>query len=291
MAKKETSKEDMLYDKIIILKSVFEKVTNMKYFIQPCRDKSGLYPSCVRKVDSNGDMILSTQDRDDFASGKKVFFPEDHVFTITSGKKYDLTNPADLAEWECIKNCKLIAKSRDAKDENGNFIIDGTPTRNGKPGRNGIAELYIDRPGLETARKVSRKKLIYKAQTYIYEDPRGADGQLNMALILGKDMTNQPNADVVDFLVRQAEKDPQKIINLYTGQDTSVRILFIQAKKKRIIYIKDKLYIYGNDIILGATEDAAIAWLKDPRNQKVVEYIQKDTFPELFPNNGKEDKE
>jgi hypothetical protein len=112
-----------------------------------------------------------------------------------------------------------------------------------------------------------------------------------MALILGKDMTNQPNADVVDFLVRQAEKDPQKIINLYTGQDTSVRILFIQAKKKRIIYIKDKLYIYGNDIILGATEDAAIDWLKDPRNQKVVEYIQKDTFPELFPNNGKEDKE
>lgn len=104
-----------------------------------------------------------------------------------------------------------------------------------------------------------------------------------MALILGKDMSNQPAADVIDFLMRIAEKDPEKIIGLYTGGDINLRLLFINAKKKHVIYIKNKLYLYGDSVVLGATDDAVLAWMKDPRNQKVLELIQKDTFPDYFP--------
>lgn len=285
MAKKETNKTDLIFDNIIIIGGVYSKVDGMKYYIQPQRDpKTGLFPPCVKKVTSNGDMIMSEKEKTEYAEGRAAFFPEDHVFVITPGKKYDLTNIYDAAEWECIKNCKLIAKSRDAKDANGNYIIDGVKSSPNKPTRNGIAELYIDRPGLDTARKVSRKQLIHKAESYIYDDPRGTDGQLNMALILGKDMSNQPAADVIDFLIRVAERDPEKIIDLYTGGDINLRLLFINAKKKNVIYIKNKLYLYGDNIVLGATDDAVIAWFKDPKNKKVVDLIQKDTFPEYYPS-------
>lgn len=284
MAKKETSKNDLIYDNIIIIGGVYAKAQGMKYYIQPQRDpKTGLFPPCVKKVTSQGDMIMSEKEKTDFAEGRAAFFPEDHVFEIVPGKKYDLNNIYDAAEWECVKNCKLIAKSRDEKDHNGNYIIDGAKSTPTKPTRSGVAELYIDKPGLETARKVSRKQLIHKAESFIYDDPRGVDGQLNMALILGKDMSNQPSADVIDFLLRIAEKDPEKIIDLYTGGDINLRLLFINAKKKHVIYIKNKLYLYGDNIVLGATDDAVIAWFKDPKNKKVVDLIQKDTFPEYYP--------
>lgn len=284
MGKKETTKTDLVYDNIIILRSVYDKVSNMKYYIQPCKDpKTGLFPACVRKVNSTGDMILSEKDRTEYAEGRAVFFPEDHLFTIVSGKKYDLTNPYDRAEWDCIKNSKIIAKDRNEKDSKGNFVIDGIKARPNNPGRNGIAELYIDRPGLDTARRVSKAKLRNQAENFILNDERGVDGQLNMALILGKDMSNQPAADIIDFLMRIAEKDPEKIIGLYTGGDINLRLLFINAKKKHVIYVKNKLYLYSDSIVLGATDDAVLAWMKDPRNQKVLELIQKDTFPDYFP--------
>ena len=280
--KKPVSRTDIVFDdKIITLRSVYDKA-NIKYFIQPCKSKYGQYPSCIKRVNSQGDMIMSEKERNDYSEGRAVFFPENHLFTIVSGRTYNLNDPYDKAEWEAIENCPLIAKSRDERDSNGNLLIDGAKSTPSKPARNGVAELYIDRPGLDTQRRVSHKQLIHKAESFIYDDPRGADGQLNMARILGKDMRNQPTADVIDFLTRVAEKDPKKIIDLYTGDDISLRLTFIEAKEKHVIYIKNKLYLYGDKIVLGATDDAVIAWMKDPRNQKVLELIKKDTYPDYY---------
>ena len=284
---KTITKNDLEFDNKIILKSVYGK-GDLTYYIQTTPDpKTGLYASCVRKVNSAGDMILSEKDRTEYAEGRAVFFPENHIFTIKpgySGKVYDLNNMKDKSEWECIKHNKLIAKDRNEKDANGNFVIDGVrPTKN-NPGRNGIAELYIDRPGLDTIQRVSRKKMIHQAESFILNDQKGYDGQLNMALILGKDMSNQPAADVVDYLLRVADKNPEKIIQLYTRGDTYLRLLFISARKKNIIRIKNKLYLYGDDIVLGATDDAVITWMKNPDNKKTLELIQKETFPDYFPD-------
>lgn len=283
MAKeKNVTKTDIVFDdKIITLKSVFDKA-GIKYYIQPCKDKNGQLPKCVKRVNKDGDMIMSEAERNDWSEGKRVFFPENHMFTIVSGKTYNLNNLDDAAEWEAIKNCPLIAKSRDERDSNGNLIIDGAKWQSDKLNYSGVAELYVDRPGLDVQRRVSQKQLVHKACTFIYDDPRGVDGQLNMARILGKDMRNQPTADVIDYLIRVAEKDPKKIINLYTGDDISLRLTFIEAKEKKVIYIKNKVYLYGDNIVLGATDDAVIAWMKEPRNQKVLELIKKDTYPDYY---------
>lgn len=278
------TKTDIVFDdKIIILRSVYDKA-GIKYYIQPCKNKYGQYPSCIKKVNSQGDMIMSEKERDLFSEGKAAFYPEDHLFEVYSGKTYNLDDIYQKAEWEAIQNCPLIVKDRNQRDASGNLIIDGPVSSPLKPARNGVAELYIDRPGVETQRRVSRKKLVHKAESFILNDERGAEGMLNMAKILGKDMGNQPVADVEDFLLRIASQDPEKIIRLYTGDDISLRLLFIQAKKDKVIYFKNKLFIYADDIVLGATDDAVIAWMKDPKNQKTLELIKKDTYPDYFAN-------
>lgn len=288
MGKKELTKADVVFDNIIVLRNIYDKITDMKYFIQPCRDKvTGQYPRCIKRVknlsDPNSEMIMSDKERDDYSEGRVAFFPENYIFVIQNGKTYNLDNMWEAAEWEAIKNCPLIVPDRNARDKQGNLLIDGPISKPNKPTRNGVAELYIDRPGLDTQRRVSKKQLIHKAESYIYDDVRGADGQRNMARILGKDMSNQPIADVIDYLTRVAEKDPNKIINLYTGGDIALRLLFIEAKEKHVIYLKNKLYLYGDNIVLGATDDAALAWMKDPKNLQVLELIKRDTYPEYAP--------
>lgn len=286
MDNKQVTKTNLIFnDKIFTLRSTYDKA-NIKYFIQPCKNKYGQYPSCIKRVNSQGDMIMSEKERNDYSEGKAAFFPENHVFEIVSGKTFNLDNIYDKAEWEAIENCPLIAKSRDERDINGNLVIDGPKSTPTKPARNGVAELYIDRPGLDTQKRVSHKQLIHKACSYIYDDPKGVDGQLSMARVLGKDMKNQPAADVIDFLIRIAEKEPNKIINLYTGGDMSLRLLFIEAKEKKVIYVKNKLYLYADKVVLGATDDAVIAWMKDPRNKNTLELIRKDTYPDYYPESS-----
>lgn len=269
---------------IIVLRSVFGKV-GQNYLMQPQRDpNTGMLPSCVRRVDSHGDMILSADDRIAMNDPDTVFIPEDHVFVVRDGTTFDLKKPAERAEWEAIKHCPLIAPSRDARGQNGDYLIDGTTDPQSKHPRYGIAELYVDKPGVFAAKRVTRKKLVNRAQSFIINDERGYDGQLLIAKVLGRNMTNQPAADVEDYLLSFAEKDPNKIIELYTGGDLSLRLLLITAKEKRIIRKENGLYIYGEDgnVTLGASDEAVIDWMKSSRNQKTLQLIRQDTYPEMY---------
>lgn len=280
MAKKETTQADLIFDNKIILRSVYGKV-GMKYFIQPCKDKLGRMPACVKKVDSHGDMILSDTEKNAYASKTKIFFPETAVFVITDGQVFDLNNPEDKATWEAIENCPLIAPELTAKNPDGTYMIHGTTDRKQVNYRRyGTAELYIDRPGVETQRRVSRKRKVMEACNFIINDTQGSDGRLLKAKLLGKHMSNMPSADVEDYLLTVAEKDPEKIIKLYTGDDNDLRLLLIEAKDKGVISIKNKTYLYGTRPI-GGTEEAAVEWMKNPNNQKVVEMLKRDTFPEM----------
>lgn len=275
---KATTKADLISN-VIVLRSVYGKV-GIKYFIQPCRDpKTGRYPDCVKPVNSHGDIIITDTERN---SGK-YFIKETDTFVIEDGTTFNLDDEIDAAKWEAIKNCVLIAPDRYAKDASGNYLIDGTVGWKSKKPRYGVAELYIDRPGYESAQRVSKKKKIHNAASYILDDPKGSEGRLLIARLLGKSMTNMPDADVEDYLLSIAEKDPDKIISLYTGDDTNLRLLFIEARDKKVIYIKNKLYLYADNVVLGATDDAVITWMKDPKNRKTLELIRKDTFPDMYP--------
>ena len=272
-----TTKTELEINNIIILRSTRGKV-GQKYYIQPCKDKNGRLPDCVKHVNSQGDMILTDEERN---SGK-YYIKENETFVFEDGKTFNLDDPIDKAQWEAIKNCPLIAPDRYAKDKNGNLLIDGTMGwKNVRP-RYGVAELYIEKPGYEAVRKVNKKRKIHNACSYILDDPKGVDGRVLMARLLGKHMTNVPDADVTDYILTIAEKDPDKIINLYTGDDINLRLLFIEAKDRHVIRLKNKLFIYADNIVLGATDDAVITWMKYAKNKKVLELIKKDTYPDLY---------
>ena len=264
---------------IIVLRSVWGK-RGQKYYIQPQKDSKGQYPACVRKVNSDGDMILKHGDDPDF------LIPEDRVFTLYDGVTFNLDDPYQAVEWEAIENCFLIAPSRFAKDANGNYLIDGTPdivsnSNYGAKSRYGRAELYIERPGLEAQQKVTRAKLELQATNYIYQ--YGYEDWLTFAKVLGRNMENQPVPDVEYFLISVAKKTPEKIIEICSGGDLANRVLFITAKERGVIRKKNGMYIYGEegDLILGASEDAVIDWMRQPRNKKTLELIRKDAYPEL----------
>lgn len=280
------NKQEINLSQKIVLRSVRGKVGN-KILIQPCKNpETGDYADCVKKVDSNNDMILSELERND--PNRQYFVKETDVFTVVDGTTFDLANPRDKFIWEAIKHCSLIAPDYFAKDKNGNSLINGTPGWNSKSPRFGIAELYVERPGVEANRRVNRKKLKHDAESYIYDDDRGAEGRVLKARLLGHKMEHMPDADVTDYLLQVAEQDPEKIINLYTGGDTAVRLLFIEARDKHIINYKNKLYIYADNVVLGASDEAAILYLKDPKNANVYKLIKQDTYPDLIGSDKKE---
>lgn len=278
-----TTKSELRNNNIIVLRSVYGKV-GMKYYIQPCPDpKTGRYPDIVKRVNSQGDIILTEKE----LNSGKYYIKMNQVFVLEDGKTFNLDDEYQAAEWEAIKYCPLIAPDRYAKDANGNLLIDGTiGWKNTRP-RYGIAELYIERPGYEAVQKVSKKRKIHNAVSFILDDPKGAEGRVLIARLLGKHMVNIPDADVEDYLLTIAEKDPDKIINLYTGDDITLRLLFVEAKDKKVIYIKNKVYLYGDNIVLGATDDAVIAWMQDSKNKKVLELIKRDTYPDLYADSSK----
>lgn len=271
-------------DNIVVLRSVYGDV-GQKYYFTPMKDpKTRRFPDHIRRVDSKGDMILSDADK----NSENVLIPENRLFVITSGITFNLNDPYQKADWEAIQFCPIIAQSRDARDKNGNLLIDG-PKAEGKSQdtRYGTAELFIERPGAETVKRVTKKKLIHEADTFIYGDPKGAEGRLQMAKLLGKSMRNAPDADVMDYLLEISHKEPEKILNLYRGDDLQLRLLFIDAKDKHVIYVKQKVYLYSEQQIpLGATDDAVILWMKQPQNKKILELIKRDTYPEFYGIDG-----
>lgn len=152
-------KDSDIIENVIVLRSVYGKV-GMTYRIQPCKDPAtGSYPECVKRVNSQGDMILTDAER----NSKFPYVRENETITIVDGTTFDLNNPRDKAKWEAIKHCPIIASERWEKDSQGNYKIDGTMGWSNRKPRYGTAELYVDRPGLESQQRVSKKKLVHDA--------------------------------------------------------------------------------------------------------------------------------
>lgn len=273
---------------IIVIQSTFNKTPGMKYMIEPCPDKKGKWASCVRPVNSNGDMILSEDDVRKQSQGA-VFIPQNQPITVWHGRTFNLNDEIDKAEWEAIKNSNMIAKDRYEKDSKGYSLIDGAPTipdrYNNPHGTYGIAELYIVRPGVMSQTKNTNRRRINQAQNLILGD--SLDHQLLICRLFDKDLSNAPSSDVEDFLMTKAEKDPDTVIKYYTTEESKVRLLLITAIDKRVIMRREDGMYYG-DIKLGASQDYVTDLLK--RDKELYESIKKETFPELVKSTKKESK-
>lgn len=255
----------------ITLRSAYKTKT---YYFTPCKNEQGMYPSFVKKVrvNANGDSEMILSERDLREGDPDTFIPEDLEIKVEDGTTFDLDNPLQRSKWEAIKNSPLIAPERGARDAKGNLLIDGDKKRYG------IAELWVEVPGEESEKRVKKTKKIVMAQNFILED--SLDGMLVKCKLLGKNMSNAPSSDVTDFLLSKASSQPDLIIDLYTGQDTQLRLLLVEALNKRVVYIKDGVFLYG-DTILGVTEPAVLLFFKDIANREILASIRRETFPNM----------
>lgn len=166
-------------NKVITLRSVYGKIK--EYHFQPGKDKNGARFPWVKPVryDSmgNSEMILSQDELN--SPDRSSFIPEDEDIVVTDGTQFDLSDALQRNRWLSIADSDLIAPTRDSRDKNGDLYIDGNKKRYG------MAELYVDIPGEESERSVSKKKKITKAWTYIGQDSK--NGRLTNLLKLLKD--------------------------------------------------------------------------------------------------------
>lgn len=258
---------------IITLRSVYGKVKT--YYFNPMRGKNGTYPPFVKRVRVSADgrdteMILSEQELN--SDQRDFFIPEDLEIIVTDGTTFDLSNQYQKNIWECIKDSHLIAPERGAKDEHGNLLIDGDIRRYG------LAELYVERPGVESKKRVSRIKLVTKAYTFIEQDT--SEHRKVICKLLGKSMRNAPDTDIQDYLYQKAEKDPNLIIDIYTSADQALKLLLIDGKQKNIIRTQSGVLMYS-DTALGVTDEATILFLKDPKNKAIYDSIVYEVFGDM----------
>lgn len=268
-------------NKVITLRSVFGKMK--EYHFQPGKQPNGARFDWVKPVryDSmgNAELIMTEAERNNPDS--QYYLAEDEDIVVTDGTTFDLNDPLQYNKWMSIKDSDLIVPTRDARDKNGNLYIDGDKMRYG------IAELYVDIPGEESERSVSKKQKITKAWTFIGQDTK--NGRLTKCKLLGKYMENAPDSDVEDYLYQVAEKNPDMVLELYTSGDIALKLLLIDAKKNGVILKKDGMYNYA-DNILGATDDAVLLFFKTPSNKRVLDQIKIETYPEYASVSAIEEK-
>lgn len=116
--------------------------------------------------------------------------------------------------------------------------------------------------------------------TYIYDDSES--DRVKKCKVLGRNLSNAIPADVLDYLIEIAEKDPRKIINLYESEDWKMHLFIVDAIERGVIRKSEGIYKY-DDKILGGSLESTITFLKDVRYKKLTDSIKLETYPNLLP--------
>jgi len=233
-------------DKVIVLKSVFKQG---KTTVQPVADGMGWYKGIPR---------LSEEDK-----RKLVHWAEPtSKFVIKEGTTFDLNDPAQKITWDWVKHSPCICATKDE--------VQHTPG----------AEFYIHLENEEAKNNISRLELKFKATEYILKD--NAVNYPMRAELLGINMDGDSPLVIKEYLMEQADKNPEKILAIYSAKDVSVKLLLLKAIKKNVIKIGDGgLYTYGGNV-LGTSERSAINWLSDSDNAEIVKILEREVDPDYF---------
>lgn len=221
------------------------------------------YPSCVRNVDSSGNIILGKDDNplDYFVRTTDRFF-------IKDGDEFDLSNPIKAKQWEAIKFSDLIFDNRGKFDESGKMLI-GPEEKIGPQ-----AVYYVERIIEDTRKRNSVSRKLNKALNYIFNASR--DALRIRAMLLGKYIKDAYDEEIEEFLTEIAKKDADKIISLFESNDTKYLIAFTYAKQKGILRQKAGLYTYNDNDIIGRDADSCIDFMKNPKNKLITDRILRE---------------
>ena len=242
-------------DKILEIKSIYK---NGKTTVQPVRDPmSGWYKGVPR---------LSEDDKRKL----KFWAEKESKFVLKEGVTLDLNNEEHKVIWDWLKYQPCLAMSYEECQM--------------KPD----AEFYVHQRHKEAIKNVDRKRTKYKAIQFITND-----NPVNYPLrvkLLGINMDGEDAIVIEEFLLDQAEQNPQRIIKLYEDKFVSLRMLLLEALERGKIVIEPSgAYRYGN-IFLGMSEDSVVDWMNNPENRTTVRLIEEELNPEYKIEEPEEDE-
>lgn len=252
-------------DKNIIIFRDVHKITEA--YIEPAKNPdTRRYADCVREVDDKGNLILSEADK----TSNKFFIKVTDALLIKEGFQLDLNDPTDEAWWDAVKYSPLIARSgRWERDAEGKLIIDGDAHRYG------AASYYIEVPGEESKKNVSKIFITNDAIMLIKNDTY--EGLSTKTRLIGNWMRDSTMSDIQDYLVSHANKDPQRIIDLYDDYNASFEILLLDAIDTKTITQNRGIFYFGTTQ-LGTNKDSVLTSLKSEQYKPILESIKKELY-------------
>jgi len=241
-------------EQLITLRSIYKFP---KVRVQPTRDlKTQRFLGNVKPVDSNGDTILSLEERN---SGK-FFARVTDSYLLEDGCAFDLSDPMQKTVWDWVKHSPYVVGSLEEAAY--------TPT----------AEFYVYIAEKESKKSISTATIKYKAMQYIMES--SLDKHYMACRLLDNRMDGVPHAQVLEFLFNIAETTPKRIIDVYTDSAMRTKLFLMDALDKGVITNTNGVFLYKTEV-LGIDEDTVIFYLQEMKNKKMVELIEAETYPEF----------
>jgi hypothetical protein len=236
---------------VITLKSVFGK--DQKTIVQPVKDGRGWYLGVDKLTEEEKRKVSHHIE------------PEKVSLTLRDGFTFDLNDPVQALDWKWVQHCKEVSANMEEAQS--------TPD----------ARLYVYIESRELDTTISKDEIIYRAKKHVYEDK--PTNYINRTLILGVDLGYDKNATASElnimtkrakeFLITTAGKTPEKVIELYEGQNLNIQLTFHSATREGIIVEESGMYKFG-EYILGPNAKTAIAYLAQPANESVVQLLHRN---------------
>lgn len=240
-------------DRVIEIKAVYKTT---KHTIQPAFDATTNWWAGVDR--------LSDRAKEDVEYYVEVGNKENpHLNTklvLKDGLVLDLSNNVDAITWKWLKHCPEVAMSFESAQSSK-------------------ALFYVNIEGREAEIKNKKAEMILEAMKLVVEDP--ISNHANRVLLLGFDMEGENPAVVKEYLLEKAQKDPAAIMRVYRDKSMKINLLYLKAKKARIITEdpSTKVVKFGATI-LGLSDESAIAFLQ--QNEDILELLERDVNPEYY---------
>ena len=229
-----------------------------KITLKQINKEAGAFTVCPAKDPQRPGFYLGVEKitEDDKKSRKYYVDPEKLNVKLTDGKVFDLSDEVDKINWNWIKYIPEIAMSFE------NAQKSSYETR-----------FYVMIEEVESRKTVKRLEVKLTALNLVKaDDPTNYSSR---ARLLGVDMRGSTAIAQREFLMEEADKRPERVLDVYNSDTVGIRLLVLNALDKGVVDYDQRIYSY-NTTTLGMSEDAVIEFLTRSVNRPIRDLIQGD---------------
>lgn len=219
----------------------------------------GVSHTLAPPMDSFGQLVTGTSKSDYDKIMKDEINPPEYMeffskLTIKiseGGKELNLSIPKHLLMYNLAKKIKTVASEKEVVNPS-------------------VHRYYIVDENAQALKKLSGIQI--KTRAYKLFAEMSPNDARDFLVLYGKD-SKSVNDDIVQAKLGELiESDAEKFVSLYEDNNKEVKIVLQKLTRMNILRKEGKSYFYGDEgeaVFLGATQEMAVEFLKDPENQEL----------------------